>query len=433
MVINTKIKKNPFDEAEKANPFDIAEQPLVPIKRPEGTRGLFDNPNKMLDDLLGTGDLDKFMPFDAKYDFGSIIKMTEKPSETEDKLKLSILYKSIADINPRISFNMMDELNRIIVGGDTTPSAMWKHYQDTYQNTKTYVETLKHGFRRAGVMMTKQLAGLLKVETEVGNKIEDFLWGKIGKEKPQYMKAIDEKVEEWSDMMLAAVQQYYKENKHEAIQIMPGLGYRDTLLQYVFEPKNLIQGIIESSPLILEGILGTVVGGPAAAITTMAVPITGEVYADARAEGTEPLPALAQATLTGTGEAAIEQWTLGRKLGLMKNFKRIVADGLPKVIWEGVKIFFRGTAEEGSQEFNRNFWQWMFTDRSQQWSENVAESMAAGGPMELVMGGAFASVGAMGGAVAKEQQAERLDKIAEVVENEPTLTEEHKAEIRQGN
>lgn len=430
MVINTKIKKNPFDEAQKANPFDVAEQPLVPIRRPEGTRGLFDNPNKMLDKLLGTENLEDLIPFDAKYDFGQILQVTESPSETKDKIKLSMLYKSIAGIDTKISFNMMDELNRIIVGGDTNPTAMWKHYQDTYQNTKTYVEALKHGYRRAGVMMTKQLAGLVKIEAEIGGMARDWLWGALGREKPQYSEDIDATLKEWSGMMLAGVQEYYDTNKKEAIQVAPGLGYRDTLLQYVFEPKNLIQSIVESSPLILEGILGGVFGGAGGGITTMAMPITGSTYADARDEGTEPLPALAQAILTGTGEATIEQWTLGKKLGLLKNYSKMVAQGLSKVVWEGVKVFFRGTAEEGSQEFNRNFWQWMFTDRSQQWSENVAESAAAGGPMELVMGGAFAATGAAAGAVSKDQQTARLDQIAEAVEKEPTLSEVHKVEIR---
>lgn len=416
--------------AEKARRQGLNTQPLVPIRRPEGTRGLFDNPNKMLDKLLGTENLDDLMPFDAKYDFGTIISQSQEPTETEDKIKLSMFYKSIANIDPKISFNMMDELNKIIVGGDTNPKAMWKHYQDTYLNTKTYVEALKHGYRRAGVMMTKQLAGLGKIEAEIGGRARDWLWGALGREKPQYSKDIDAKLGEWSEMMLAGVQEYYDTNKKEAIQVMPGLGYKDTLLQYVLEPKNLVQGIVESSPLILEGILGTVFGGAGGAITTMAVPITGEVYASARAEGTEPLPALAQAILTGTGEATIEQWTLGKKLGLLKNYSKMVAQGLSKVVWEGVKVFFRGTAEEGSQEFNRNFWQWVFTDRSQQWSENVAESAAAGGPMELVMGGAFATTGAAAGAVTKDQQTARLDQIAEAVESEPTLSETHKVEIR---
>lgn len=412
----------------EANQFNVSDN--LPIRRPEGTRGLFDNPNKMLDNLLGTENLDDFMPFDAKFDFGRIIQTTTEPTEAEDKVKLSILYKSIADIDPKISFNMMDELNKIIVGGDIKPSAMWKHYQETYKETKTYVDALKHGYRRAGVMMTKQLAGIAKIEAEVGGMARDWLWGALGREKPQYSKDIDEKLGEWSDMMLAGVQEYYQTNKKEAIQIVPGLGYRDTILQYVFEPKNLIQGIIESSPLILEGILGGVFGGAGAGITTMAMPIAGGTYAEARDEGTEPLPALAQSMLTGVGEATIEQWTLGKKLGLLKNFPKMVAQGLPKLLWEGVKTFFRGTAEEGSQEFNRNFWQWVFTDRSQQWSENVAESAAAGGPMELVMGGAFAATGAAVGAVVKDQQAARLDQIAEAVETEPTLTETHKVEIR---
>ncbi|GAF71188.1 unnamed protein product, partial [marine sediment metagenome] len=146
-------------------------------------------------------------------------------------------------------------------------------------------------------------------------------------------------------------------------------------------------------------------------------------------EKTEPTPALAQALLTGMGEAAIEQWTLGRKLGLLKNFRKMVAGGLSKVIWEGTKAFFRGTAEEGTQTFNRNFWQWVFTDRSQAWMANVSESMAAGGPMEMVMAGGFAAAGMVGPAIPTEQKIERIEKIRHSVNTNPDYTSEHKKEI----
>lgn len=129
------------DAAESSVPQD--EQPL--IRRPEGTRGVFDNPNKQLDALLGDGDLDDFMPFDAKFDFGRIIKMTESPGDTEDKIKLSMFYKSIADIDPKISFNMMDELNKIAVGKPSKPKEALQYFSDKHFESRRqyYRDNLK--------------------------------------------------------------------------------------------------------------------------------------------------------------------------------------------------------------------------------------------------------------------------------------------------
>jgi len=294
---------------------------------------------------------------------------------------------------------------------------------------KSLTQAVKHGYRRAGTMMVKQLAGLSKM---AGEFIEP---GAKAKERPvfpaltRFWQSHSDKMKEWSDMMLGGVQEYYDQNPQEAIQIAPNLGYLRTLNEYVTKPQNLLQGLVESSPLMLEGILGTMTGGTIWGITAMGVPISGEVYADARKQGTEPLPAMAQAVLTGTGEAAIEQWTLGRKLGLLRNFRKIVAGGLPKILWESTKAFFRGTAEEGSQELNRNFWQWVFTDRSQPWLANIAESMAAGGPMEMTMAGMFSTAGAAGSMVSNDQKLQRVEKIRTAVKESPDLSKAHKAEI----
>lgn len=388
------------------------------------------NYDKQLDALLGDPQkpLEDFAPLDVRFDIGRIVGMTEKPDKTKAKMENSLYYSIIFNTAPSTFFNLLDELNKIAFKKPIDVENAVKEYSDYYTGAKSYVGAIKHGLRRANAMAEKQIGGLAKMVGEFITPQERVrpLFPALN----AWEKANADILTKWGDMILADVEDYYRENKAEAIQILPDIGYWETLKQYITKPTNLVQGIVESVPLMLEGILGVTLGGPAGGIALMSVPISGDVYADARAEGTEPLPAMAQAILTGTGEATIEQWTLSRKLGLMKNFRKIVADGLPKVLWEGTKAFFRGTAEEGTQEFNRNFWKWLFTDRSQQWTENVAESMAAGGPIEMVMAGAFSAAGAVGPTIAKEQQVMRLDKIEEAVRAEPTLTEEHKAEIQ---
>lgn len=404
---------------------------MIAVRR-DKLPGVFDNPNKQLDQLLGDGNLDDLLPLDVRFDFGRVVGMTEKPDETRTKMELSLLYKSLADIPTRVSYRFMDEFNRVAFNKPIDVKKAMSEYKDYYSGAKTYVGVLKHGFRRAGVGMVKGLAGKVKLAGEL-----TLPTPKARAKKVIFPQVRDwgieqsEKLIGWGNDMGNAVDEYYRENKAEAIQILSGIGYRATLKEYITKPTNLVQGIIESSPLILEGILGNVFGGPAGAITMMSLPITGQVYADVRKEGTDVTPAFIQAVLTGTGEAAIEQWTLSRKLGLMKNYKAMVADGLPKILWEGTKAFFRGTAEEGTQELNRNIWQWLFTDRSQQWMANVKESMAAGGPIELAMAGAFSAAGYAGAPVTVAEQLDRVDKIQDAVKAEPTLTKEHKTEIVQ--
>ena len=386
--------------------------------------------DKQLEQLFDQ-DLDSLVPLNVKYDFGRIVGMTEKPDETKDRMSNSLFYSIVLGQPPEITFNLLDELNKIAFKKPIDVKKAMEEYSNYYKGAKNYTGVIRHGFRRAGMWMVKGLAGKAKMVGEL-----TLPTPKAKRKKVLFPVVRDwgieqsEKLIEWSNMMLTAVDQYYQENKAEAIQITPGLGYVETLKEYVYDPKNLLQGLIESGPMILEGVLGVTLGGPALGITAMALPITGQVYADARKEGTDVVPAFAQSTLTGIGEATIEQWTLSKKLGLMKNFRKMVSDGLPKILWEGTKAFVRGTAEEGSQEFNQNFWRWLFTDRSQAWMANVKESMAAGGPMELAMAGVFGVAGYTGTPVIVAEQLDRIDKIQDAVDAEQTLTSEHKAEIR---
>jgi hypothetical protein len=343
--------------------------------------------------------------------------------DDKDRIGNSIYYSQLLDMPPDTAYDLEPTINTALFGTELSDNAARK-IQASQQEVKTWEDTLIDGVRRMGVGMVKTLAGQGKMAAELFKEGEarKRRWVKrpmfVERFLPSVYKWANENADqllEWSDMMLVGVQGYYEEHPEEAPQVQSGLGYVETLKAYVANPKFLVQGLLESAPLMMEGVLGTLVGGTPLAIAAMALPISGEVYADARKDGTEVLPAFAQATLSGIGEAIIEEWTLGRKLGLFKNARQIVSKGVPEVVWEATKTFFRGTAEEGSQEFNRNFWRWVFTDRSQAWSENVRSAMGAGGIMELAMAGGFSGFGYMvqktGPTVSKEEQLIRLDKI----------------------
>jgi hypothetical protein len=388
--------------------------------------------DKRLDQLLGDNEysLDELAPLDVRYRIGRITGMTEKPDENKARMENSLYYSIMFNELPKVTFNLVDELNKIAFKNPIDVRQATKRYKDYYRDRKKYMAAIEDGLKNLGVRLLKVPVGAAKMEAEMGGKVRDWAWKTLLKrEKPNYLKEMDKTLAEWSDTMYAAIGEYYRENKDQMIDILPGLGFMGTLKEYATRPELFVQSLVESMGIVLEGTAGTLIGGPAGGILTMGIPLMFEVYPDVRAEGTEPLPALGQSMLTGMGEAVIEQWTLSKKLGLMKNFKKYVSEGLPKMLWEGTKVYFRGTAEEGTQEFNRNFWNWVFTDRSQQWSDNVAESMAIGGPMELAMAGGFSAVGAATGApIAKEQKELRLDQIQEQVKKSP-LPKEHKAEI----
>lgn len=297
--------------------------------------------------------------------------------------------------------------------------------QENQQFRKPIGEAAISGFKRGGAFGVKGIAGIAEAVGEtfeakrylVPSKIETFIQEKAGKLK------------EWGREMASAADQYFKENPQEAPRI-ESQGFLPVLYEYIRKPELIIQGAIESAPLLLEGGLGTVIAGPGGGIVVMAGPIAGDTYHDARQEGTEPTPALAQAILTGLGEAAIEQWTLGKQIGLVTAIsKGTIRKGLGKWVWEGAKMYFRGTAEEGSQQFNQNFWRWVFTDRSQKLWENVPEQAAAGGPLELAMGGGFVGAGAVGNLVSKSEQINRVEKIKNAVRENKELSDIERTEI----
>jgi hypothetical protein len=224
--------------------------------------------------------------------------------------------------------------------------------------------------------------------------LDKNFWDFIGAEQPEFLRKMDEQQFELTEESLAAIEQYYKENPDKLAETAPGTGIKEKAWWYITHPKVTVQHALESSPIMLLGALGKVAGvGKAGLIALFGGPTTAEVYTSARAEGTDITPALAQSLLSGAGEGAIEEWTFGKKIGLAKNFSKIVKSGFPKVAWEALKAYGRGTAEEGSQQLNRNFWRFVFSDANQSITEGVADAAAAGGPVEVLMSGVFGTTG----------------------------------------
>ena len=294
------------------------------------------------------------------------------------------------------------------------------------EQSKTLWEAVKHGWKRMGIQAKTGLAGMMQAEVELGlMQTPMFMSGDL-KMSTGEKKALTE----WSTSTIEKADQYYEEHPEEAMQLDEDAGFLATTWDVVSHPEKILQGVVEAIPLMAEAAIGTVVAGPVGGIAVMAQPIIGNTYQTARKKGTDPFPAFMQATLTGYGEAAIEQWTFGKKIGLAKGIGKIIEKGGKRILWEGAKLYVRGTAEEGTQKFNENLWNWVFTDRSQMLTEGVMQAAAVGGPLETVMGGAFAGVGAMrgGGLVSNSEKIGRVEALKNRVA-ESSISDEGKVEL----
>jgi len=297
-----------------------------------------------------------------------------------------------------------------------------------FEGRKTMWQSIKHGWEVGGMMAVEGLAGLVRMEAE----FSDHTPSPMGvNPPPKAYRDIEKKdLIKWSEDMLEAVDIAQQENPEIAMQLNEDDGFIDTTFDIVSHPEKLLQGVVEAVPLMAEAVLGNIVASPVGGVAVMAQPFVGKTYGRARQEGTDPLPAFVQASLTGYGEAAIEQWTFGKKLGLAKGFREIVEKGAGKVIWEGTKLYGRGMAEEGTQQFNENLWRWVFTDRSQVLTEGVVQAMAVGGPLELTMGGGFAGVGyaTTPKQVPNSEKLKRIEALRQQVDRS-SISEEGKAEL----
>lgn len=320
-------------------------------------------------------------------------------------------------------------------------------FEELYEEPrrKSVIQAFEDGWERAGTGMAKQLAGLAEIEAEIGGAVREKFWNFVSDGKPEYLENLDANLLEWGQTMSAAADQWYAENPETAYAISPDAGFWQTTKEVIGHPENLVQGITEAIPMLAEAALGhyAAVGIAgrtvpwllrAGRITGMATPIVGEVYSNARKEGTPPSEALPQAFLTGFGEGAIEEWTLGKKIGIFKGAGQAIQKSLGKlskdILWGGLKAYARGTAEEASQELNRNFWRYVFTDRSQQLLQGVAQAGAMGGPLETAMAGAF---GIAGGArarlITRPEMHLRADKLRNAINENENISDKQKGEI----
>ncbi len=293
---------------------------------------------------------------------------------------------------------------------------------------KPLKEVLIHGHKGAGNLMIDWLSNIAEQESEVGGKVRTWFWNKLGRDKPGYLEKMDETLGRWGKEMQTALQVYIKEHPEEQKRIPENADFWTTLGTYTTRPDVLAQALIENSPLMLIGGAGHAIAGAPASISLMGIPLSADIYSDARKEGTAVLPAFMQSALGGYGEAAIEEWTLGRKIGLAKSIGKI--KGVPRMLWEGTKLFFRGMAEEGSQRFNRNLWNWVFTDRSQKLFQDVMVEAAAGGPLELAAGGIFAAGGRGIQMVSSKEKVARVEIFQEAIERSD-LSVQEKQEIQE--
>jgi len=359
-------------------------------------------------------------------------QIPEQLRSESDRMRNAHFYVQNLGLSVDEAWEYEPQINEVLYGAGTSSAAAWKLTRERTLGVrrKSIPQAIQDAFTNVNLLGEKVIGGLGRQLAEVKGVQSSLIDPAF-----RWMFGLPKDVD--LDQFLVDISKAASDDLQESRQAHPELGYAidrnagygEALRQVITRPENWVQGVIENVPILLEGVLGTMAGGPAGGIAVMAAPISATVYQDARAAGTDVLPAFAQAVATAGIEAAIEQWTLGRKIGLGRNIAKILEGGRGRaIVWEGTKAFFRGSAEEGSQQFNQNFWQWVLTDRSQKWFEGVQQATALGGPLELLMSGAFASAGKIGAPVSPQEARRRLDILRRGVE-QADLSATQKQEI----
>lgn len=220
--------------------------------------------------------------------------------------------------------------------------------------------------------------------------------------------------EQWSDQWANNLEWYDKAHPEDT-QVTNKQGFTAITKDLIGNPHKMFKGAIISLPLMLEGMLP---GGTA----VMASSLAGEHYLQNRREGDDPQQAIMRAVATSVPEAAIERFTLGKKIDLFHNMPNHLRRGTGKAVWEMVKAYARGVGEEGSQQFNENMWRWLLSDRTTDLFQGVLDQAAVGGPLEAFTSGAFASAGVVAAStgdttVDTQHKLNRLERIRNVVTN----------------
>lgn len=347
------------------------------------------------------------------------------------RIRNTLLYSGMSNRLPGEVYDYTSGINQQIHGSPDEVTA-WKKNIGIIKETKSYGQAVEHALIVAGKNVNKTLKDAGWVVAD----LDQQFWNWVGVKQPEILKRWDEEAFLFKRIVDAELEMFYRKNPDKLPEAAPETGYLQKALWYSENPKVVLQHAVQSAPIMLLGGLGKVAGlGKAGMIALFGGPTAAETYTEARAEGTEVTPALGQSLLTGAGEGAIEEWTFGRKIGIAQNFSKIVKGGWPKVAWEALKAYGRGTAEEAGQQTNRNFWQFIFTDANQKISEGVADAAAAGGPVELLMAGVFGmggyTISKTGEMVDQTEQHRRLNIIEGEIQKSQNFTDEQKAEISQ--
>ncbi len=307
---------------------------------------------------------------------------------------------------------------------------------------KGFGEAVSAGFSQAGVRLAKSVAGIAQAFGEFSDKIPKI-----------YDLGTDEAIAEWGRMMAEGADQYFLEHPAEAQQLQPGTGILGTVWQFISRPELIVQGVVETIPMLAEAYLGHVTGTKAAQligtgakalpvagrITAMATDIFGVTYSEARQEGKTPEQALGQALLTSVGEGALEEWSLQKKIGIFRGVagstaRHQMAKAGAKIVLGTRDSFQRGSIEEGSQAINANFWDMVFSDTSltedffSRITEGVTEEAAAGGVLETALGGLFSLSGSGTRFVTDRSASERIEQLRAIVNKTTGMSAEQKTE-----
>ncbi len=291
----------------------------------------------------------------------------------------------------------------------------------------SFLAKVKDRYNRMGITMTNEVIGLVEATGDI---------------------TFSETLQDWSEMMRGGVQTYMEENPEEFLN-PGGEGFWDTTWAYASNPEYILLGVMEQVPNIalayVGGISGKAIGGIAGAGATgvarakwiggvqgFAVPSFGRRYSDLRGDGVSPLIALPEAFIGSQVEGLIEEWSLGKKIQIFKNAGKAVQKSIGTVaaltLLGGAKAYGRGVFEEGTQQISDNFLAILFRDVDIDLLNNVGNSAAVGGILEMAMAGGFHVAGTFSRQVDKTKKLQRLTTFKEKI-NEIPMNQTHKDEI----
>ena len=349
--------------------------------------------------------------------------LTFKPKPFFDYLPEDLQKKLGALPIPRTA---EDAANRLSAVGEE------RYYQQFGAPRKSFLDAAKHGYSQAGNQFVGGKAGNIEMVGEI-----------VGADG----------MAEWGKEVANRVEKYQQDHpEEEMVGINPSLGFLGTTKQLLARPENIIQGTLQTVPVVLEAILGHYMGVGAAGVIgkgAKALPyigrvagiaqgVTGDTYHKARKDGTDKWSSLAQSLLTGLGEGVVEEFTLGQRFKALKLFSgaggKKVKGGIVKTfVKESLKAYGQGAVEEGVQGINSRFWNKVFTDPKTAVFDGVGQEAAMGGMLEMTMG-----MGTMAGAKAiantpfgkKQTMLRNLEATRKLFEKADNLTDKDRSEIK---